>query len=150
MVEGSWGHTSFPPSLALARASGSQTRAWLLLSGLRKGPPCRFGAGLPWPLGLPLWSRPLLAPPSRCWSLRGGQKSCGGSSASTSQRKGLGAWGAMSLRPTEPGGPALHPPTPPLNSPQWLKVRGKGLNVATCWARKLSVLLVLTSIAHLL
>lgn len=58
----------------------------------------------------------------------------------------------MSLRTTEPGGSVLHLPTPHPTTEfsQWLKVRGKGLNTATCHARKLSILLVLTSIAHLL
>lgn len=92
----------------------------------------------------------LLAPPPRYRGLKTDQRSCGSSPAPTGQRKGLGAWGAISLRPTEPGRSAFHPCTPLLSSPQWLKVRGKELNAATCQARKPRTLLALTSIVHLL
>lgn len=88
-----------------------QTRAWLCLSGSEKAEP--------WVRG---WAPPALPSPcaagvsagssSEAQGLQGVRGSCGG------QGKGLGAWGAVSLRPAEPGGSVLRPPTPLLSPAQ--------------------------------
>ena len=106
---------SFPPLCPPARASGGQ-----------EGLSCGFGAGLPWSRDCPCGAGPSPGSSSKGQGPQEGSEELWSFLTSTSRTKGLGAWGAMSLRATEPGGSALHPPTLLLSSAPWLKVRGKG------------------------